>query len=217
MACTFFTLSRSALPLGDASTLFNLTPVFIAVLAPLVLRERAGRRATVALVLSLGGTLLVLRPSFIFGGAALPSAATMPAASAVVGALFSALAMLSLRRATGSEHVEAIATHFSVLATVVMVAVAIVVAPLPPLPALLPMVGAGTCAGLAQLAMTRAYALEPAARVSPVGYLQIVFTSLLGATLLAERPSATSVLGMGLVIVGGLFLAAVGIRDRRRR
>lgn len=215
MACTFFTLSRRALPLGDASTLFNLTPVFIAALAPLVLRERAGRRSTIALALSLAGALLVLRPSFLFGGVSLSRDAALPAAIAVVAALFSAFAMLSLRRATAREPVEAIAAHFSMLAAVVTGAAAFASAPAPPLSSLAPMIGAGACAGLAQLAMTRAYALEPAARVSAVGYLQIVFTSLLGATLLGERVSTPSVIGMGLVISGGAVLATASLRDHR--
>lgn len=214
MGCTFFALSRAELPLGDASTLFSLSPVFIAVLAPLVLREQGRRRDAVALVLSLGGTLFVLRPPLLFGGAAPERSAITPAVVAVVGAGFSALAMLSLRRATKNEPVEAIATHFSLVAAVVFGAAALALGAVPPVAALLPMVGAGACAGLGQLAMTRAYALEPAARVSPVGYLQIVFTSLLGAALLGERPSLSSVAGIGLVILGGLLLAAAGWHDR---
>lgn len=217
MTCTFFALARPELPLGDASTLFNLTPVFVAALAPLVLRERAGRQATIALALSLAGTILVLRPSWLFAGASLPPAAVTPAVVAVIGAFFSALAMLSLRRATADEPVEAIATHFSLTAAVVLGALALAFAPAPPLASLAPMVGAGACAGLAQLAMTRAYALEPAARVSPVGYLQIVFTSLLGVALLGEHVSPMSLGGMALVILGGVVLATAALLSRAPR
>ncbi|MEO6418594.1 MAG: EamA family transporter, partial [Polyangiaceae bacterium] len=70
MGCVFYALGSPSLALGDAATLVNLTPVFLALLAPLVLHERAGRRVLLALPLSVGGVLLMLRPSLLFGGGA---------------------------------------------------------------------------------------------------------------------------------------------------
>ncbi|MFI5308502.1 MAG: EamA family transporter, partial [Polyangiales bacterium] len=76
---------------------------------------------------------------------------------------------------------------------------------------------AGLCAGLAQLSMTRAYALEQAARVSSVGYLSVVASALLGALALHEWPTTQGVLGMCLVVAGGLVIAIAGLRDSRAK
>jgi drug/metabolite transporter (DMT)-like permease len=70
----------------------------------------------------------------------------------------------------------------------------------------LAMVVAGLCAGLGQIALTRAYTLERAARVSGIGYLSVVASALLGAALLHERPTAGALLGMALVVAGGLVV-----------
>jgi drug/metabolite transporter (DMT)-like permease len=68
------------------------------------------------------------------------------------------------------------------------------------------MVAAGLCAGFAQLAMTRAYALEHAARVSGMSYLSVVASALFGAVAFGERPGPTAIAGMALVIAGGLLV-----------
>ena len=51
MAATFYALSSRTLPLGDTVTLLNLTPIFLAVLAPIFLREPTGRAVALALLL----------------------------------------------------------------------------------------------------------------------------------------------------------------------
>jgi drug/metabolite transporter (DMT)-like permease len=220
MGCTFYALACGDLPLGDAATLLNLTPVFLAVLTPLLLGERSGRRVAVALPLSLGGAVLILHPPFLFGGAAATSGAAHVAAMvAVLGALSASFAMMMLRRIGPHESPEAIAIHFSLTAAALLGVLA--------LPHLRDLVGAsprelalivlaGVSAGVAQLCMTRAYSLERAARVSGVGYLAVVASALLGAAALHEWPTPQTTLGMALVITGGLVVTVLGLREHRR-
>ena len=217
MAFTFAALGSKTIPLGDAVTLINVSPVFLALLAPIVLRERAGRRVLLALPLALTGVVLVVRPTVLFGGVARPEMIG-PAAIATTGALFSALAMLMLRRVGANETPEAISTHFSLTAAGSLGVLAFLTAtPSPPSAADVGvMIGTGVCAGLAQLAMTRAYSLELAARVSPFGYLSVVASSLFGAALLGEKPDAVAVFGMVLVIAAGVVVTLAGLREERR-
>jgi drug/metabolite transporter (DMT)-like permease len=216
MICTFYALSTRELPLGDAATLLNLTPVFLAVVTPIVLGERSGRRVAIALPLSLAGAVLILRPPFLFGGAeALGRAGHIAAAVAVLGSLCACFAMIMLRRLGPSESPEAIAIHFSLTAAAILAVLAIPTATLPAGRDLVAMLAAGISAGLAQICMTRAYSLERAARVSGVGYLAIVGSALLGAVALHEWPSKLTLLGMALVISGGLVVTVVGLREHR--
>jgi drug/metabolite transporter (DMT)-like permease len=223
MGATFYALGAPSLPLGDATTLVNLTPVILAGLAPLVLRERAGRRVAIALPLSLGGVLLILRPVFLFGhlGEVRPGSG-VPALVAVSSSLFAAFAMLSLRRLGPHEGPEAIVIHYSLFAFVVLAAIAVASHALgrdaaasgADLSAVLAMVGAGVCGGFGQIAMTRAYSLERAARVSPLSYLAIVVNTILGAAVLHEWPGAPALLGMALVVTGGLVVSLAGMRAK---
>jgi drug/metabolite transporter (DMT)-like permease len=220
MGCTFYALSCPDLPLGDAATLLNLTPVFLALLTPIFLGERSGRRVAFALPLSLGGAVLILHPPFLFGGAsAMTAAAHLAATVAVVGALSSSFAMMMLRRIGPYESPEAIAIHFSLTAAALLGVLAL--PHLGDLARAAPrdlgvIVLAGLSAGLAQICMTRAYSLERAARVSGVGYLAVVGSALLGAAALHEWPTAPTLLGMALVIAGGLVVTLLGLREHRR-
>ena len=79
-----------------------------------------------------------------------------------------------------------------------------------------PLLAAGFCAGFAQLAMTRAYSLEIAARVSPFGYISVAVSAGLGAVALHEWPDRLAVLGMLLVVSGGLVVTVAGMREAAR-
>jgi drug/metabolite transporter (DMT)-like permease len=210
MGATFFALGRRELPLGDTTTLLNLTPLILALLAPFVLGERSGRSVWGPLALSASGVVLIVRPSFLFGGhGSIPLGATVPAGVALLASTFSAFAMMSLRWASRSDQStpEAIVVHFSLFgATTLSIAALVLGAPLPR-PTELPwLLLAGACGGLAQIAMTTAYARATAARVSGVGYLAVPFSAALGALALGEIPAPFTLAGMVLVVVGGLLL-----------
>lgn len=208
MATTFYALSSRTLPLGDTVTLLNLTPIFLAVLAPIFLREPTSRSVAFALVLALGGVMLILHPSMTWHPAvalAGPSA-SMTVAIAVLSAFFTAIAMMMLRRAGRTETAEVIALHFSLFAAVVLLGLSVFDLRMPALRDCGFILAAGICAGFAQLAMTRAYTLERAARVSGMGYLTVVASAILGAAVLGERPTLGALAGMALVVAGGLVV-----------
>ncbi|HEY8080018.1 MAG TPA: EamA family transporter, partial [Labilithrix sp.] len=105
------------------------------------------------------------------------------------------------------ETPEAIAFHFSVFAAVTLALIAVFDRRTPTSRDAALMVVAGVCAGFAQLAMTRAYTLDRAARVGGFMYLSVVVSALLGALALGEAPNALAIAGMLLVIVGGVVSA----------
>lgn len=219
MALTFYVLGSNGIALGDAATIFNLGPVFLALLAPLAIGERTGSgRLALALPLALAGVILVAKPPAIFGVASIaPAAADFELlAAAVLAAFASSVAMLGLRKAGPRESPESIALHFSIVATLAMSILSIPVLVVPAAKELALMIGAGACAGLAQIAMTRAYTIERAALVGSYGYLNVVFTALLGAIVLGERPDALALVGMAMVVSGGLVVTLAGLREERR-
>lgn len=209
MALTFYALSSRTLPLADTVTLLNLTPIFLAVLAPFVLRERTSLAVAFALVLSLAGVVLILHPSFAWQPADAtpgPSAAAT-AGFAVLAAFVASIAMMMLRRVGPTESAESIAVHFSLFAALVLGVLSLFDLRMPSARDAGFMLAGGVCAGFGQLALTRAYALERAARVSGMGYLAVVASALLGGAVLGERPTLGAVAGIVLVIAGGLVVS----------
>lgn len=193
MIQTFYALS--VIPLAEASALLNLTPLFVAALGVVWLREPVRGLVLACLLLGMTGALLVFRPhdaSLGLGGLV------------AVGASFTAaLAMVSLRKLGASEAPETVVAAFLATGTLVLGVLMLPVARLPsPSDALL-MVVAGVSSTTAQLAMTRAYALDVAARVGGMNYLNIVASVALASLLFGERPDALASLGIVAIILAG--------------
>jgi drug/metabolite transporter (DMT)-like permease len=212
MIGTFYSLSSRSVSLGDTVTLLNLAPVFMALLAPMFLRERTTGAVAIAILVALGGVILIVRPSFLFPGSHLAAEHVSVAgpgvgitvAAALMGALSTSIALMMLRRAGQTETPEAISFHFAVFAAITMCALSLFDLRTPTLRDALCMVGAGVCGGVAQLTMAAAYARAEAARVGGMSYLNPVVSMLLGAIALHEAPASGAVLGMVLIIGAGL-------------
>ena len=196
--CTFYAITSRRINLGDAATLGATAPIFVAMLAPSLLGERSGRAVPVAAAIAFAGVALVLQPSF--------ESAIGVATVATLGAFLYAIALISLRRLGGGETHEAVVFHFSCVALATMTALAIPGWRTPTPHDLLWLVTTGVTGGLAQLAMTRAYSLDRAARVSTLTFLGIVFTHLLAIPIFGEHPGWSQAVGAVLVMVAGVLL-----------
>jgi drug/metabolite transporter (DMT)-like permease len=163
------------------------------------------------------GVVFVVRPPFLFGFGAPASTydhgAVVAGSAALASAVFAAIAMLFLRRVSPGESAEAIALHFSLTAFVAHAALASFLWQGFDGRSLPAMLGAGVCAGGAQVAMTRAYGLDRAARVSGIGYLQVVLAAALGTLVLHEPLPPAGVVGVLLVLGGGVLLTATGAAE----
>jgi|LNFM01.1.fsa_nt_gb drug/metabolite transporter (DMT)-like permease len=211
MVLTFYALTH--MPLADATALLNTTPLWIAALAWLVLGERPGRAVLVALSVAIAGVYFVQRPSFARGELAGVVALTAGAASAV--------SMVSLRR-LGAEPPEAIVVHFSAVASVTT-AIAMFSRVVRGSPLHLPTSGldwlclalVGLTATIGQLALTRAYALDRAARVGAAGWAQVVLALIVDGALRATWPSPPALGGIALLLCAGALLLESARRDQR--
>lgn len=211
MLCTFFALSN--LPLADATALLNTTPLWIALLAYFTLRERASKAVMVALAIAGAGIVFIERPAWAVGNLA---------GLVALGAGFmSALAMVSLRRMS-RETPEAVVVHFSAVATAVMAVLsALEVIHRAGLPRIditegIELISVGLTATVGQLTLTRAYALDRAARVGAAGWIQVVFGLVLDLLVMRRVPPLLTVVGIGMIVSAGLLLVLDARRDELR-
>jgi drug/metabolite transporter (DMT)-like permease len=202
LSCFYFALVR--LPLGDANVIQFTNPAFTAVLAVWLLRERLRLSEVGALVASLGGVVLIARPSVIFGGANALDPAVVGVA--LLGALCSASAYVTVRMLEGVDALVII-FYFSLVSVVGSIPAgwSAMLWPTPIEWLLLLSIGATT--QIAQLYMTRGFQLERAGRAAAVGYLQVVFAAIWGALFFHEIPDAFTLGGFALVVAGTLTLA----------
>jgi drug/metabolite transporter (DMT)-like permease len=198
-AGTFFVFSTPALAIGDGATLFATSPLFVAFLSAPLLGERVARGLAIALFTGFCGILLVAGPSF--------STAHHVVVVGGVTALSSALAMIWLRRIGPNESSEAIVFHFACIGACAMTLASLPVWRTPSVHFALVLAVTGVCGGLGQLAMTRAYSHDRAARVSALSYSGVVFTRMLGAAFFGELPTVMQALGSALVIASGISLS----------
>jgi drug/metabolite transporter (DMT)-like permease len=212
MLLTFYALTH--MPLADATALLNTTPLWIAGLAYLTLGERPGRAVLAAIAVALAGVWFVQRPAF--------AQRDLTGLVALAAGASSALSMVSLRR-LGGQSPEAIVVHFSAVASgftgVAVLARAArtgaVTAPQGPA-AWVMLLAVGVTATLGQLAMTRAYALDRAARVGAAGWAQVLLALALDGLLRQRWPERSSAIGITLIVLAGWILLASARREGTR-
>lgn len=206
MAQTFYALAN--IPLAEASALLNLTPLFVAALGVFWLREPVRPLVAGCLAAGLLGALMIFRP--VGGSLGLGGAAALGAA------LTSAVSMVTLRRLGATESAEAVVLTFlsgSGLSLGLLALPGLVVPG--PADALL-LATTGVAATVGQLAMTRAYALDVAARVGGMNYLNIVASLGLAAALFGESPDRLALAGITVIVASGALLAWTSRQESAR-
>jgi drug/metabolite transporter (DMT)-like permease len=202
----------AVLPLATVTALGFAMPLFLTILSVPLLGERVGRRRGSAVLVGLGGVLLMLRPWQ--SGGALP-----PVAVAIVlaGVVTWALSMISIRRMgeAGERNVTIVAWYS--LGTAALAAIGAVPHWIAPsIPQLAALAAAGLLTGVAQLLMTEGYRSGETTLVAPFEYGAILYATILGIALWNEWPDAWSLLGVAVLIGAGLYIwhreVTLGIR-----
>lgn len=192
--CAFYALTH--LPISTALTLSNTVPVWVTLLAWPVLGERPSGGVWLAVLVGVGGIALVQQPE--------ASGDRIAGLLALGNALATAVAMLGLNRLGGVD-ARAVVVHFSGVSTLFTLAFLLLssgrvdYSVLNEGTTLALLAGVGLAGTLGQLAMTRAFALGSAPRVSVVGLTQIVF-ALVFDLIFWQRPLNT-IIALGILLV----------------
>lgn len=196
--CLFHALGTQGISVGDATTLYATTPLWVAVLSAPLLGERVPLAVWGGVALGFAGVATLLKAGFAWSPTAL---------LVLVGAVSYALAILRLRRLSGRESSEAIALHMSLTAGSIMLCIALPHLRPVPVHAYLPLLLSALSGGLGQVTVGRAYARGAAAQLAALGYAGVVFTYLMESVLLRRAPQPHQVLGACMVIVAGVAVA----------
>ena len=199
LSCYFYAINH--LPLADATVIQFCNPMLAALIAAVALKEPLRGLDAFATLFSMAGIVLVAQPSFLFAsGQHLDPVAVVVG---IVGAIFSAIAYVVIRRLGSTEHHMVVVLYFPLVtgpASLPLLALEGLV--LPQGIEWLLLLGIGVTAQLGQIEITKGFALETAGRASSVTYLQIVLAYSWGVLFFGEYPNTISIVGAFLVVLG---------------
>lgn len=198
----FFAITR--IPLANAAVLTYSAPLWMPLVAWVVTRQRVARVTWIGAGIGFAGVILVLRPqghSFSLGEL-----------SALAGALFLAVAMMSVRWLGATEPITRVLSYYFLLSTVLSLPIAFMDWRPIPARAWIVLIGLGLAQLSSQILIVVAYRYASAEKVGPFIYSVIVFTAFIDWIVWDRPPTLLTYLGMALVITGGL----VAVRARRR-
>lgn len=201
LTCFFYAITH--LPLGDSTVIQYTNPIFTALIAGVLLKERIGRVEILGALGCLVGVTLIARPSFIFGQNALDMLAV---GAALLGAVVSAFAYTSVRALSGRAHSMVVVFYFPLVATPLAIPTAWPVLQWPTPLEWLFLLGVGVMTQIAQIYMTKGLHLEKAGRAMSVTYTQIVFAFVWGLIFFNEVPSILSILGAIIILSCSAFI-----------
>ena len=196
------------IPLPEATAIRFATPMFIVILAALILGERIRLVRISAVIVGLIGVTIVMWPRLSID---LGDLAVLGALLTLVSAAMAALAQVFVKAMSGTEHTAAIVFYFSLTATSLSL-LSIPFGWIMPIGIeWLYLIGAGLFGGMGQICATASYRYADASTLAPFTYASMIWALLIGFFVFGEVPTWGMLLGAGLVIAAGV---AIVLRER---
>jgi drug/metabolite transporter (DMT)-like permease len=200
IALLLYFYAISVLPLATAVTLNYTSPLFLALLTTLWLKERAHWPLALAVVLGFVGVVLLLKPALnhdqFFAGCI-----------GLASGFLAGIAYLNIKQLGKSGEPEWRVVFYFTLLSTVGAGLWTLLAGFHNVDqnSLLILLGLGISATLAQLAITRAYGKGKVLVSGALAYSTVVFASLFGIALWGEVLPATGWIAIGLIAAGGIL------------
>jgi drug/metabolite transporter (DMT)-like permease len=199
------------MPLSAATTIAFTQPMITAVLAIVILGDRARRSTWVATLIAFIGVFLVLRPNFASAG----WGSLFP----LMGATGMAVTIITNRAVTGRASVLAMQYYMSVTAMVFLIGVTLAShftgieafrLTWPHWSILARCAVIGLSATLAQMLIYMGTVKAGAGTIAPMTYGQLLMATVLGWVFFGDKPDALAMLGAAIIIGAGLYLWRAG-------
>lgn len=199
-AVSFF-YALSVLPLVVALALSFTSPIFIALLAILVLGERPGKLVYAALALGFAGVVVVMWDELtradtdnLFG-----------VASALFSAVTYALSMVALKSRAARDPVPTIVLLQNVFAGLFLAPLGLATWSMPQFYEIAIFFGIGLLGTAGHLCLAWAYGRADASRLGVLEYTSFLWAGIIGFTVFNEIPAASTLMGTALIVLGAVL------------
>ena len=198
----FFT-ALAISPIAKVTALGFTAPIFMAILAVLVLGERFRIYRWSAIFLGFVGMLIILRPGLV----AIDTGALLVIGSAALWAV----AMIIIKIQSRTESSLTIVTYMGIFLGVFSIAPAVWVWQPFGLQTLGFMVLIGLFGSIAQMAISESLKETDSTALMPFDFLKLIWTAIIGVWFFSEIPDIYTWIGATVIFLSGLFIA---IRER---
>lgn len=188
----------TVLPLAQVYAIIFASPLLITLLAIPMLGETVGWRRGLAVVVGLGGVVVVLQPG--------ATDLTLGHGAALLAAIGGAIASLIVRK-IGREERSVVMLLYPMIANFVLMGAAMPFYYQP-----MPGQDLAALAVISALALTAsacliiAYRSAPAVMVAPMQYSQILWAAVFGTLLFDEALDTPTLIGSGIIIASGIYI-----------
>ncbi len=187
------------IPVGDATAVTLIGPVFVALLAMFFLGERVGPRRWFGISLAVAGAFVVVRPGFVD--------VSLGTVLVLVAILLAAASKIVAKMLSNHDSPTTIVAYLTLLMTPVTLVPALFFWQWPSFEQLLWLTGLGLCGTTGHLLLANAYRLADVSLVDPVSSMRMVWAAVISYAVFAEFPDSWTWIGAGIIVVGTSYMA----------
>lgn len=200
LTTVFVLFAFRTLPLAETTAIVFITPLLVALMASPILGEKLRRSTWLATLGGFAGVLFIARPGGVMEG--------IGVALALCSALCYAIYNILTRKLTATEPPARQLFYIALIGAVTMSLFlpTFWTGTVPSLGQGLMILSLGFCGGVGHSLLIRAMHHAPASSLSPLLYIQLIWSTALGWAVFGHLPDAWSVLGMAIIGVSGLIL-----------
>jgi len=209
IAWAFYYTAARYLQLAELVTIYFSSPLLVALLAPLILKEQVPWSRWASVGIGFAGVIIACRPTHLHQ--------PVPILLALMAAALWAYTAILIRQvvAVASTPVVMFVSNLTILAVCGALMPWLWQAPSWSQLALMLLVG---CFGMGgQFMSTEAIRLAPASVVAPISFSSLLWAFLLGLAIWGDVPDTAVFVGAGLILLSGLVVTGAEFRTLRRR
>jgi drug/metabolite transporter (DMT)-like permease len=209
-ALTLFFLALPHVPMADMTAMMFTTPIFVLAGAALVLGEKVTAARWTAAAVGFVGIAIVVWPHLNHGGRAGVWSLVMLASSPLFAASF-----LINKALTKHDSASVIVTWQNLTVTLFALPMALPFWVAPSAWQWGAFLVCGLLGSAAHLCMTRAFTRADISAMQPMRYLDLVWSSMIGAIFFADLPTAWTISGAAVIIASNVWIARREALERR--
>ena len=200
-----------AMPMAEANALSFTRPLWVVLLAALLLRETIGPSRIAAVLMGFVGVVIIMRP---WGAGA---AIGWPHLAALISAVCLAGTITGVKSLTKSLSASSILVWSSIIGELLALPFALADWRWPSVGDLIPLFLIGLLSAANQVLFIKGMAVGEAAVLAPIDYARLVLSVIAGLLVFGEWPDVYTWLGAGVIVVSTLYITIREIRSKRAR
>ncbi|EAR95801.1 integral membrane protein DUF6 containing protein (macronuclear) [Tetrahymena thermophila SB210] len=207
---TFVFTCFTLMTISDGSILVNTSPIWTNFLAAIFLGEQLSKKAVGFCMLSFVGIILVCRPAFLFGQSESSEDKNqfLGTIYGLAGSFFVSLVAIVIRKLSKYNCNGAMHMQYHYFISIFFTSIILLTDSERPFVITfkfcITMLILSFSGFVAQLLQSKALSLEKASIISPMKYLQVLFSFLIDIFVLKSEVFVTSIVGAGLIILGSV-------------